>query len=67
MSMCPYNISNESKNNNSFVTTTLTCLKQTPIFFYKTLIFKSSKNVLHTLKLSLMSSEISYKTKQKLH
>ena len=40
---------------------------QSLLFFYKTLIFKISKNLLHTLKLSLTSLEIFHKSKSKLH
>ena len=53
------NIFNKSKDN-GHATTTLTCLDTSTRFFFK-------KNVLNTLKLSLLSPEISYKSKQKLH
>ena len=42
-------------------------LRCKPSFFSKTLVFKNSETLLHTLKLSLISLEIFYKSKQKLH
>ena len=61
ISMYLLNIFNESKDNNN-ITTILTCLDTNP-GFSKKLIFKNSKNLLHTLNLSFISSKISYKSK----
>ena len=61
ISMYLLNIFNESKDNNN-ITTILTCLDTNP-GFSKKLIFKNSKNLLHTFNLSFISSKISYKSK----
>ena len=60
------NIFSESKGNDHILNIS-TCLDTLAVYFEKTLIFKKSKNLLHTFKLFLVYSEISYKSKQKLN
>ena len=62
MSTYLFQIFGKSRGNEN-LTTILTCLDINPRFFSKILMFKSSKNLLNTLKLFLTSSDMSYKSK----
>ena len=66
MSKYLFNISSEPEENDHSITI-LACLDTNSRFFLKILIFEINKNLLHTLKLSLIYSEVSDKSKSKLH